>query len=157
MMHPMRVEWTVPDETKQAAANVAMQRDAQRMASGGVDADLELLHVALVRARTDERAAILARHYPDLAATVTHYGTLLSVRYVPAQFGAIYDQTTRQSGVLRLAEAKWVALVATADGTREMDPTTLRVMWPMAGGDPIGGTVDQDKRAREDAARREGR
>jgi hypothetical protein len=32
-----------------------------------------------------------------------------------------------------------------------MDPTKLRVMWPMSAGDPIGGIVEHDERARNQA------
>lgn len=156
MMHPMRVEWTVPDHTKIEAAEKMPRADAIRINGPFVDADLELLKVALIRVRTDaERDEIWCRRYPDLAATLTYYGTLLSVRHVPAQRGVTFDPQTRRTAIHEISSDRWVALVATADGTREMDPMKFRVLWPMSPGDPIGGIVDLDQRARDDAAQRE--
>jgi hypothetical protein len=150
MMHPMRVEWTVPDEAKRAAARDALDRDRRNQTNG--------LAFSLISARgIAEQHEIVSRRYPDLEAVVVHFGTLLSIRYVPSHLG--YEERAGSLPQVRsfAVPARWVALVATADGTREMDPTKLRVMWPMSAGDPIGGVIDLDQRAREEAARREGR
>lgn len=153
MMHPMRVEWPVPDWPKISSANEAISRDLRRMSDPFRLPDLEMLQMAL-SAATDAagRDAVWRRRYPDLTATVTHYGTLLSVRYVPSHLG--YEE--RDGSLPRMRSfampARWVALVATADGTVEMDPTKLRVMWSMSAGDPIGGIVEHDERARNQAS-----
>ena len=149
MMHPMRVEWTVPDHAKICAAQNAVNHDMERMSVRGSDRvpigaaipDLVVLMRALAcAANAEERDRIWHSRYPDLSATVTHYGALLSVRYVPAQYAALL--TPRGAMISKeLTAARWVALVATADGTVEMDPTKLTVKWPMAAGDPIGGTI----------------
>jgi hypothetical protein len=155
-MHPMRVEWVAPDGARRLAAFKEVERDREGMhqasRTGGGDADLELLRRSLAGVRTDaEIERVWHARYPDLGATVTHYGTLLSVRYVPAQHGVTSDQKSGRVTKHELSPAKWVALVATADGTVEMDPTKLRVMWPMSAGDPIGGIVEHDERARNQA------
>lgn len=156
MMHPMRVEWTVPNEAKRAAAQEQVERDA---ADAKVRArmDMRYPYKALIAARShEERNAILLGAYPDLDAEIVHYGTLLSIRYVPEQWslrtfdrGGL-DLGTTGSAPVKLCGAKWVALVATADGTVEMDPRTLRVMWPMSAGDPIGGVVTAEELARRE-------
>lgn len=151
MMHPMRVEWTTPDEAKRSAAAAQIERDAADW-QRGIRSGTRYPYRALVAARgTEERSDVLARAYPDLHAEIVHYGTLLEVRYVPEQWGVRtfarggLDLGTTGSGPIKLCASKWVALVATEDGTREMDPTKLRVMWPMSAGDPIGGVVTGDE------------
>lgn len=153
MMHPMRVEWTVPDDLKRETARAQMERDIESWRSG-MPSKPDLRRVLIVSNSPEERNAALVRHYPDLHADIVHYGTLLSIRYVPEQWGVRtfvrggLDLGTTGSAGMKLCDAKWVALVATADGTVEMDPRTLRVMWPMSAGDPIGGVVSAEELAR---------
>lgn len=154
MNTPMRVEWTVPDEAKRAAAREALNRDLQDWNSD--------IKIAICRARdASEKFEIAAKRFPDLDAVIVHYGTLLSVRYVPEQWGL---RTFQRGGIdlgttgaqpVKLCESKWVALVATEDGTREMDPRDLRVMWPMSASDPIGGVVSWDELERRKGSRAE--
>ena len=142
MMHPMRVEWTAPDEPKRAAA----QLQVDRALSPGPGQDVAL-HRDLTLAHPWGKSAVLAARFPDLAAVVHHFGTLLSIRYISEQWGVV--TSARGSGVpVLLSKSRWVALVATAEGTREMDPLNLRVMWPCAPGDPIGGVVTAEELAR---------
>src|ERR1044071_441015 len=129
-MHPMRVEWTVPDEAKRAAARERVERDIERSRT---DRSSDL-HRVMLACRPDERDAILSRRYPDLHAEILHYGTLLSIRYAPEQWamrtfarGGL-DLGAAGAAPIKLCDAKWVALVATQDGTVEMDPRNLRVM-----------------------------
>jgi len=98
----------------------------------------------------DRREEILARYYPDLNASKTFYGTLLSVRFVPVQYGVTVSPNTGNTKVHRMGADRWVALVATEHGTQQMDATTLRVMWPMSAGDPIWGEVTEDEIARHE-------
>lgn len=147
MIHPMRVEWSEPDREKRAAANTCVSADIANIRAAGMAlAGLADLERALLLCQSDEeKFTIWARRYPDLNAETLHYGTLLSVRYVPAQYGVTYDQRSGRATTHELCKSKWVALVATADGTKEMDPMTLRVMWPMSAGDPIGGMISPDE------------
>lgn len=146
MMQPMRVEWDEPDEAKRKAANEAVERDIAYMENNRTMG----IEQALMNCRTPaERDEVWGRRHPDLHATITYFGTLLSVRYVPAQWGIAVSgelslSRSISSRAVEMTRAKWVALIATATGTREMDPTTLRVMWPSAPGDPIGGRIEDD-------------
>lgn len=145
MINPMRVEWDVPDTERRRVAGRAMDDDIRRIQlRDNHDPGLEM-ELAACRSGA-ERERVLLRRYPDISATVTRFGTLLSVRYVPEQWGVRsrmggFDSQITLTDSVKLSEAKWVALVATEKGTVEMDPTTLRVMWPCAPGDPIGGVV----------------
>ena len=161
MQIPMRVEWTEPDEAKRAAARERFQRDAEHWRDG-LSLELEGLHRRAMMTRSpQERADAIASAYPDLAADITHFGTLLAMHYVPEQWGVkMYQRGGLDLGStgaqpVKLCEAKWVALVATEHGTREMDPTRLRVMWPMSAGDPIGGVVSRDELERRKGSRAE--
>lgn len=158
----MRVEWTLPDEAKRGAARKQMVRDVERLHSGNRLSDMDGLDMKLADCRTEnERALVWSRRYPDLDATITRFGTLLSVRHVPAQYAARHydrggiDLGTTGVTAVKLCEARWVALVATETGTVEMDPITLRVMWSSARGDQIGGIVDPSEITRRGATRAE--
>lgn len=144
-MHPMRVEWTEPDYKRRHEATAAMADEQARVSRGdfGAHAEMEDLRRELALAHPSERAQIWHSRHPGLSAVKTFYGTLLSVRYVPAQFGVV-PSARAGSVTVQMSEAKWVALVATDLGTQEMDPTKLIVKWPLAGGDPIGGTIGSD-------------
>lgn len=158
MMHPMRVEWTVPDEAKRKAAAAQIEQDAADWQCG-MRTNTRYPYRAMVAVRDgEERSEILMRAYPEMQAEIIHYGTMLSIRYVPEQWGVRtfarggLDLGTTGSAPIKLCDAKWVALVATEGGTVEMDPRNLRVMWPMSAGDPIGGVVSADELRRRPSA-----
>jgi hypothetical protein len=147
MMHPMRVEWSEPDQAKRLAANNKVTEDVKLIRNDrilGRLADLAGLERSLMLARGEsEKFRIWARRYPDLEAEIVRFGTLLSIRYVPAQYGVTVGSMSGRATTHKLCDSKWVALVATQHGTQEMDPTRLRVMWPSAPGDPIAGVVTE--------------
>lgn len=162
MMHPMRVEWSLPDECKrkQALDDVAkvQSRMVRHRANEIYNLDAASIEFELASKCTSaERDNVWLRRFPGLGAEVVYFGTLLSVRYVPAQYAARhYDRGGIDLGRTavtadQLSKSKWVALVATESGTKEMDPMILRVMWPMAPGDPIGGIVSESELARRAA------
>jgi hypothetical protein len=131
----MHVEWTTPDEERRRAAHVEMRRQ-----SG------DLNHLMMSFRTKEERDAALVDRFPDLEAVVTHFGTMLSMAYIPAQHAVAYaggfsSGTTGNAYKMELSKARWVALVATEDGTVEKDPTTLKVLGRYSGGDPICGRV----------------
>lgn len=134
LTEPMRVEWTTPNLPKQQAA-----RRSADQAMRDPNSDIK---AALMLARDqEEKAAVIERAFPDLGAFDRHFGTMLALEYVPEQYGYAINHSTDMAHSKRLREAKWVALVATEHGMREMDPATLRVLWAMAPGDRVCGTV----------------
>lgn len=149
MMHPMRVEWTVPNEAKRSAArervNAAIERSRTDRSSE--------LYREMLACDPDRRDEMLANRYPDLRAEIVYFGTMLSVQYVAEQWGVrAFDRggldlgTTGATGI-KLCSAKWVALVVTPDGTVEMDPRNLRVIGPAVDGEPMSGVVSASELA----------
>lgn len=136
-----RVQWTEPDHDKQRAARGKFKRDMtdrRHMRESGLEKRLAACHAS-------DRDRVIAELYPDLDAVVVHFGTLLSVRFVPAQYGLSGPDLNSAQRSIKLCDDRWVALVATEHGTAEMDPRKLQVMWQCAPGDPIGGIVSADE------------
>lgn len=90
-MHPMRVEWTVPDEAKRKAACAQIEQDAADWQQG-MRTSTRYPYRDLVMARDgEERSDILMRAYPDMHAEIVHYGTMLSIHYVPEQLNRSWE------------------------------------------------------------------
>lgn len=148
MINPLRVEWSTPDEARRAAAREQAERDARRDAHR---LGMSQVEHDMLTCRPGEREAVLIRHYPDLGAEVHNFGAMIDVRYVSEQWGVRtfsrggMDLGTTGSVPLKLCDAKWVALVVTEDGTREMDPRTLRVCGPVIPGDALCGRRDDNR------------
>lgn len=124
------VEWTEPDETRRRPARLAAERDRQAMVSPGVEPGLrEFARVLRLADSEDERDELWIGRYPDLGATMTRRGVLLSVAHQPEQWGLQFGDKLRTSPV-RLCVARWTALVMTDDGCVEMDPSRLRPASP---------------------------
>ena len=122
-----RVWWTRPDETKRNAAAAravaAAQLKSRQMTSFKTPEEL-----------FDE--AIAAE--PDADAVREYFGVLLTVpTYVPGHI-----ETDERDGSLpryrnRVVPARWVALVATSTGVREVNPLELQVIGAWQPGEPI--------------------
>lgn len=158
-MTPIRVEWTVPDEARREAARAMVQRDRERHADRSYGAD----HALAATRSEDELVAVWLQRYPDLEAVTTHFGHMISLVHVPAQYAArTFERQGLDLGTVgiapfKLSEARWVALIATEAGIVEMDPRVLRVPGLPNVSGPVGGTLSRVALAdREERNRKNG-